>query len=236
MGFYDKYNLDGLKLFSGIKKNPTVSEPCLPFLSAIEFLSAMKQLKITPPRSIKVAEIGIGFGATTLPALKLLDANDVYYAFDFEDTVKALEEDLQVIARDFGIKCQLVTKGNSHKQFDSYNWNLSNMIFEMRKKNEAGIFDVVYLDGAHTLHHDGLAVCLLKELIKDGGFLILDDLFWSYNVSPKMREVGDQFFSEEQVTDQQILRVQELFLSNDPKFERLSSPKDYRGIFRKRSH
>lgn len=171
-----------------------------------------------------------------MPALKLLDANDVYYAFDFEDSVKALEEDLQVIARNFGIKCQVVTKGNSKKRFDSYNWNLSNMIFEMRKKNEAGIFDVVYLDGAHTLHHDGLAVCLLKELIKDGGFLILDDLFWSFNVSPRMREVGDQFFPEEQVTDQQILRVQELFLSNDPNFEKLSSPKDPRGIFRKRSH
>lgn len=166
----------------------------------------------------------------------MLDSDDVYYAFDFDYRVKALEEDLKVIARDFGIKCQVVTKGNSNKRFDSYNWNLSNMIFEMRKKNEVGIFDAVYLDGTHTLLHDGLAVCLLKELIKDGGFLILDDLFWSYNVSPRMQKAGLEYFPEEQVKDHQIFRVQELFLSNDPNFERLSSPKDPRGIFRKHSH
>lgn len=53
MGYYDKYNLDGLKLFSRIKKSPSISEPCLPFLSAIELLSAMKQLKITPPEALK---------------------------------------------------------------------------------------------------------------------------------------------------------------------------------------
>ena len=112
------------------------------------------------------------------------------------------------------------------------------MIFEMRERNEPGVFDAAYLDGAHALLHDGLAVCMLKELVKDGGFLILDDLFWSYAKSPAPALLAGALkrFTKEQTEDCQILRVQELFLSNDPNFEKLSSPKSWRGVFRKRSH
>ncbi|MBR0103725.1 MAG: hypothetical protein IJQ01_09540 [Selenomonadaceae bacterium] len=228
--FYDNHNFEGLKFFSEIKTHPTVAKPCEKFLDII------KQLK-TPPtqRNIVVAEISLGYGATALQVLKLLDAGDMYCGFDFEDKVKDLTDDLQ--ARDFGIKCQIVLSGNSRNQWDSYNWNLSELIFRMREQNLAGIFDAVYLDGAHTLLHDGLAVCLLKELIKDGGYLILDDLFWSYSTSKIEKGLGwDKFMSKEQADDKQIFRVQELFLTNDSNWERLSSPKEWRGIFRKRLH
>ncbi len=227
MGFYDSYNFDGLKFFSGLKTS-SLNAPC------DNFLSIIKQLKSNtpPPESLTVAEIGIGAGATALQVLKLLDECDTYYAFDFEDSIKPFAEDLQ--ARDFGIKCQVVTKSNSRKKFDSYNWNLSNMVFEMRERHEAGIFDAVYLDGAHNLFHDGLAVCLLKELIKDGGYLLLDDLFWSYSKSPSLAKVAINIWTKEQYEDCQVFRVQELFLTNDPNWERLSSPKDEQGLFRKR--
>ena len=165
--------------------------------------------------------------------LKLLDENDAYYCFDLENRIEEFKYDLQ--AQDFGIKCKIITRGNSHKPLDSYNWSLSNMIFEMRERHEAGIFDAVYLDGAHNFIHDGLAVCLLKELIKDGGYLILDDLFWSYAESSTVREWGLQRFTKEQTEDYQIFRVQEIFLTHDPNWEKLSSPKDERGVFRKRS-
>ena len=62
MGFYDSYNFDGLKFFSKIKGSPTICTPCKHFLSVI------KQLKSTTPpqKSLTVAEIGIGVGATSL--------------------------------------------------------------------------------------------------------------------------------------------------------------------------
>ena len=187
----------------------------------------------TPPRNISVAEIGIGYGATALQVLKLLDAGDVYYALDFEEKIKDFADDLQ--ARDFGVKCKIIGLGNSQLEWDSYNWNLSNMVFQMRERYEEGMFDAVYLDGAHTFLHDGLAVCLLKELIKDGGILILDDLFWTYSNSEFGRKHAPGRLTKEQFTDMQVLRVQELFLTNDPNFEKLSQPKSLRGVFRKRS-
>ena len=159
----------------------------------------------------------------------MLDEGDTYCCFDFGDRLKAFVEDLQ--ARDFGIKCQIIASGNSSKLWDSYNWNLSKLVFKMREHNKTGLFDAVYLDGAHTFFHDGLAVCLLKELIKDGGFLVLDDLYWSF-VSAKIDRTGH--LTKEQMNDYQILRVQELFLTPDPNWEKLSPPNAWRGVFRKR--
>lgn len=164
--------------------------------------------------------------------MNLLGEGDSYYLFDFDDKLNALIEDLQ--ARDFGITCEVVLAANSQLEWDSYNWNLSNLVYRMRERGETGMFDAVYLDGAHTLMHTGLAVCILKELIKDGGLLVLDDLFWTHSKSKKvMEKVGDRL-PQEQLDDMQILRVQELFLTNDPNFEKLSPPNAGRGVFRKR--
>lgn len=228
MGFYDSWNFDGLKFFSQIKTSPSTSTPCKEFLTVVKYLKS-----VAPLHGITVAEIGIGYGATALQVLQMLDADDVYYAFDFANNLKDFADDLQ--ARDFGIKCEVVLAGNSHDEWDSYNWNLSNMIFRMREQHLNGIFDAVYLDGAHTLLHDGLAVCLLKELIKDGGILILDDLYWTFSDSNWGSSFAPGRLPKEQMDDTQILRVQELFLSNDPNWEKLSQPDNWRGVFRKRS-
>lgn len=230
MGFFDNWNFDGLKFFSKIKSDPRskISNPCLEFLSVVQYL---KNNAIQ--RNVTIAEIGIGYGATALPVLQMLGKDDVYYCFDFAESLQAFADDLQT--RDFGLKCQIVLASNSTADWDSYNWNLSNMIFRMRERHETGIFDAVYLDGAHTLFHDGLAVCLLKELIKEDGFLVLDDVFWKVAGRPRMEKNWNGKMTQEQMSDYQVFRVQELFLSNDPNFEKLSDDKSYRGIFKKRS-
>ena len=229
MAFYDNCNFDGLKFLSQLKDKPGdfISEPCA------EFLSAIQQFKsLAPSRNLVVAELGIGYGATALQVLKMLGEKDVYYCFDFEDTLQAFLEDLQ--ARDFGIKCQVVTVGNSSNLWDSYSWSLSDLVLQMREENLCGIFDVVYLDGAHTLFHDGLAVCLLKELLKNEGVLVLDDVFWSFMNSQWRQGYGVGKLTQEQMADYQILRVRKLFLDNDPNFESLLPPDAYRGVFQKR--
>lgn len=164
--------------------------------------------------------------------LKILDSNDIYICFDFEEIVQDFISDLN--SRNFGVKCNVVPLGNSKDIWDSYNYNLSELIFNMRKDNLDGYFDAVYLDGAHTLLHDGLAVCMLKQLIKKGGYLILDDLFWTYSGRADKGKSAEGKLPKYQRDDPQILRVQEIFLRYDPNFEKLSDDKAYRGIFRRR--
>ena len=224
MGFYDNYNFDGLQLFSQIKEIPEVSEPCP------EFISVVEQLKSTR-RNISVAEVGIGAGATTLRTLEILDEGDLYCCFDFLYVVKMFLHDID--SDRFNVKCKVIAFGNSELEWDSYNWNLSNMVLQMRERHEFGMFDAVYLDGAHAFIHDGLAVCLLKELVKDGGYLVLDDLKFVY--WPDYREIHKNRMPQNQMEDAQVSRAQKIFLDGDPNFEKLSPPDAERGIFKKRS-
>lgn len=65
----------------------------------------------------------------------------------------------------------------------SYTWRLANWLQE----NESPRFDLCYLDGAHTFETDGLAFFLVTKLLVPGGWLILDDLDWSYGSSPTLK-------------------------------------------------
>lgn len=225
MGFYDAYDFSRFKMLSRINTGNWVTEPCPEFINTI-----VEMRKRSGKRNFSVAEIGIGVGATTFLASQQLSEEDTYYIFDFEDSVFALLDDLKTIPE---IECEIVAIGNSHKTLDSYNWNLSNMLLEMRRRDQDGMFDVVYLDGAHTFLHDGLAVCMLKEMIKPNGILILDDLFWTYANSPIATEFEREQFPEDQWNARQVLRVQDIFLINDPKFKRLSDSESWRGVFKR---
>src|SRR4051794_9957853 len=64
----------------------------------------------------------------------------------------------------------------------SYDWWLAEQV---RARSDAagnceGAYDFCYLDGAHDLHVDGVAVILVERLLRDGCWLLLDDLDWTY--------------------------------------------------------
>ena len=151
-----------------------------------------------------------------------MDANDVYSCFDYEDKVHTLISDLKLLPE---VSCQLVAKGNSHKTLNSYSWSLCKMLFEMRNNNSKGIFDLVYLDGSHSFIHDGLSCCILKELLKDKGIIIFDDMYWSYEnrptCNPKVSPGTSNLFTEEQIKDCQVKRVVEAFMIDDKRFKQI---------------
>jgi predicted O-methyltransferase YrrM len=67
----------------------------------------------------------------------------------------------------------------------SYTWWLKDQI--VARSDEASgcqpIYDFVYIDGAHNWTIDGFAFFLVEKLLRPGGWLLLDDLAWSYGVS-----------------------------------------------------
>lgn len=186
-------------------------------IPAWEVLECVKKQKRDKQR-VSVAEIGVDIGATSVEICKLLDKNDQYFAFDYEEKIEALFEDLGRLQ----IKCILHARGNSRKIYDSYNWNLSEMLLEMEEQEKEGMFDVVYLDGNHTLMFDGLACCLLKQLLKKDGYIIFDDIDKSYDKAGLDRSSPVfERYTEEQTADCQIRRVVNIFMRNDENFREI---------------
>lgn len=209
----------------GTKEGRTVSSPSRAFLD----LTSMKK---SENRVITVAEIGIGWGATAVEVCKRLSSEDTYYCFDYQDMVEDLIYDLGHVPE---ICCKLIAKGNSRKVGDSYYWNLSELLFQMRNDNKNGMFDVVYLDGTHNFLHDGIACCLLKELIKPNGYFVFDDMFWKAETYLPLYQEWEKLYSEEQLDQCHVQRVVNAFMIGDRRFRRifLNSFHEYTAIFQK---
>lgn len=183
--------------------------------SCEEFIELVKKKK-NENRNIIVGEVGIGMGATAVEVCKYLAEEDTYMCFDFEERVVDLLHDLNKVP---SICCKLIGKGNSHKFYDSYNWNLSDMLFQMRNDNLDGFFDVVYLDGSHSFAHDATACCLLKELLKPNGYIVFDDVFWSYDKNPESAASLTEFYTKQQLKECHIQRVLNAFMIEDKQFQ-----------------
>lgn len=96
----------------------------------------------------------------------------------------------------------------------SFNWRLMKFLEEDRYES----FDLCYIDGGHTWYDTGFAYCLVERLLKPGGWIVFDDLHFTFRDSsnrdkPWVRRMPD----EEQITPQ-ISRVFELLVETDPHF------------------
>lgn len=70
-------------------------------------------------------------------------------------------------------------------EYESYNWRLMKFIEE----TDEPIFDFCYIDGAHDWNVDGFAFLLVDKLLKPGGWIIFDDMNWSFGSSPSMANI-----------------------------------------------
>ncbi len=70
-------------------------------------------------------------------------------------------------------------------EHSSYTWWLKEQVEANSDAsgNCSPIFDFCYLDGAKDWNIDGLAAVLVEKLLRPGGWLLLDDLDWSYESS-----------------------------------------------------
>jgi predicted O-methyltransferase YrrM len=100
----------------------------------------------------------------------------------------------------------------------SYDWFLKEQIAKQsdRQGNCVPIYDFCYLDGAHNWTIDGLAVFLVEKLLKPGGWLLVDDLEWSYAASPHTPSPFPM--SKAERTEPHMRAVFELLIREHPNF------------------
>ena len=182
--------------------------------AVIELLHILK----TQQSNLSICEIGVGIGATTLAICENLSVGDNLYLFDYEDALCELMNDLNNrISHDI----KVIPFGNSRKQFDSYAWSLASLA-----ENEDSLFDIVYLDGAHDFTIDYVAVSLLKNLIKDNGIIVIDDLELSFKDiclhNSLQSEKYNEKYSLEQMETPHMKKLINLLLEHDLDFKKIS--------------
>lgn len=97
----------------------------------------------------------------------------------------------------------------------SYIWRLMKLLEESPSPR----FDFCYLDGAHDWSTDGFAFFLVDRLLKPGGLIIFDDLDWTYESSPALKDTQqvERMPQDEQETPQ-IRKVYELLVKPHPAY------------------
>ena len=95
----------------------------------------------------------------------------------------------------------------------SYIWRLMRLI----EQNPDPAFDLCYLDGAHTWFVDGFAFFLVDKLLKPGGWIIFDDLDWTFKTSPELKKSKMvKIMPTEEKETPQIRKVYELLVKPHP--------------------
>jgi predicted O-methyltransferase YrrM len=113
------------------------------------------------------------------------------------------------------------------REHSSYNWWLARQAHARADAagNVAPAYDFVYLDGAKNLNVDGLAVVLIEKLLRPGGWLLMDDLEWTYRDNPWIVPSGDGHplgpLSEAELTEAPLSLVFDLLVVGNPAFTRL---------------
>ncbi|WP_295722408.1 class I SAM-dependent methyltransferase [uncultured Methanobrevibacter sp.] len=98
---------------------------------------------------------------------------------------------------------------------NSYNWRLMKFIQE----NPDPIFDFCFIDGAHDWYTDALAFSLVDKLLKPGGWIIFDDINWTFAECNEMKHfdyVKNMPFEEKTIPH--IKLIFELLVQRNPNY------------------
>jgi predicted O-methyltransferase YrrM len=95
----------------------------------------------------------------------------------------------------------------------SYTWELMTLL----DRDPRPRFDFAYIDAGHTWDVTGFGFFLVDLLLAPGGWMIFDDLDWTYASSPSMRDRPDvRRLPEDQRTTPQVRKVFELLVRDHP--------------------
>jgi predicted O-methyltransferase YrrM len=169
-----------------------------------------------------VLELGTAHGVSAAYMAAALEARGRGHVVTVDHGGAAYEPSPEQVLEQAGL-AHRVTIVRRHS---SYNWFLKEEIEQA--SDEAGNclprYDFCYLDGSKNWNIDGLAVILIEKLLMPHGWLLMDDLEWTYERNPWIlphedgRPLGP--LSESERIEPHLLAVFELIVKQHPSFTR----------------
>lgn len=120
------------------------------------------------------------------------------------------------------------------KNYSTYAWFLKG---ELEKSlDDNGLvrpkYDFIFLDGAKNWSTDGVTVLVAEQLLRPGGWLLLDDLGWTYDKyvsTPMHYEIEIAKLSESERAEPHLRAVFDLLLRTNPAFDEFLIQDDWWG-------
>ncbi len=161
-----------------------------------------------------ILELGFERGVSTCYMAAVLDeiGNGSITTIDLDST-RTLQPNIESLLDNLNLS-QYVT---IYYESTSYTWRLMKFIEEQSKP----LYDLCYLDGAHSWFDDGFAFFLVDKLLAPGGWIILDDVDWTFANSAGLKNsqmVKDM--PEEERDTPQIRKVYELLVKTHPDYDK----------------
>jgi len=106
----------------------------------------------------------------------------------------------------------------------SYTWRLMRFLEEDSRPR----FDLCYIDGAHTWFVDGFAFFLVDRLLRPGGWVIFDDLDWTWARSPSSRDTeGVRRMPRDERETPQVSLIYNLLVKPHPNYGKFEVSKGW---------
>jgi predicted O-methyltransferase YrrM len=124
------------------------------------------------------------------------------------------------------------------RAYSTYTWWLKEAV-QARSDPSGNVtpaYDFVYLDGAKNWTIDGLAVILMEKLLRPGGWLLMDDLDWTYDQDPRREAtdgIANRDLSPSERREPHLRAVFELIVAQHPSFTELRVQDEWWGWARK---
>ena len=104
-----------------------------------------------------------------------------------------------------------------HYEPRSFTWRLMRML----EADPTPRFDFCYLDAGHSWDSTGMAFFLIDRLLVPGGWLLFDDLHWTYGAMQKPGEEMPSWLArmtQEERDTPQVLKIWELLVKTHPNY------------------
>jgi predicted O-methyltransferase YrrM len=190
----------------------------IPFMSPSLGRRVYDHIRATRPQ--QALELGTAHGVSAAYIAAAMEANGEGHLTTVDHRGAAYDPAPEVVLRNAGLDHR-VTIVRDHS---SYNWFLKQQIEQA--SDDAGNcvprYDFCYLDGSKNWNLDGLAVVLIEKLLRSDGWLLMDDLEWTYDSNPWIipeangRPLGPMSDSER--SEPHLLAVFELIVKQHPSF------------------